>query len=252
MFMFLTLWNTAMGDPRTTVAGQFCNNARAVSGALLANNFVPAMDNLSTLVSANGYGTTVVGKCPNEVFALGQCLENLGTVVGKGPNAVFALGQCLEDLASSIVSCLPGTEGRALYAGFYMRYSTELFWNVDQNTSSSNDFSGPGLPATVSQSKLSFRYEELKRLLGTFAHQIELVRGAMGLFTSVDGPENLLVYEYYHNRSLDLFIFGENHNKHLNWQLRFDIIRGVAEGLSYLHEESETRIIHRDIKASNV
>lgn len=45
---------------------------------------------------------------------------------------------------------------------------------------------------------------------------------------------------------------GENHNKHLDWQLRFDIIRGVAEGLSYLHEESETRIIHRDIKASNI
>jgi len=39
---------------------------------------------------------------------------------------------------------------------------------------------------------------------------------------------------------------------HLDWQLRFDIIRGIAEGLCYLHEESETRIIHRDIKASNI
>jgi serine/threonine protein kinase len=38
----------------------------------------------------------------------------------------------------------------------------------------------------------------------------------------------------------------------LTWNLCIDIIQGIAEGLSYLHEESETRIIHRDIKASNI
>lgn len=43
-----------------------------------------------------------------------------------------------------------------------------------------------------------------------------------------------------------------SHDKHLDWQQRFDIIQGVAEGLSYLHDESHTRIIHRDIKASNI
>lgn len=40
--------------------------------------------------------------------------------------------------------------------------------------------------------------------------------------------------------------------KNLDWNQRLAIIQGVAEGLSYLHEESETRIIHRDIKASNI
>lgn len=38
----------------------------------------------------------------------------------------------------------------------------------------------------------------------------------------------------------------------LDWERRFEIILGTAEGLSYLHSESEIRIIHRDIKASNI
>lgn len=44
----------------------------------------------------------------------------------------------------------------------------------------------------------------------------------------------------------------KNQAKFLDWQKRIDIIQGVADGLSYLHEESEIRIIHRDIKASNI
>lgn len=40
--------------------------------------------------------------------------------------------------------------------------------------------------------------------------------------------------------------------KALNWKKRFEIIIGTAEGLVYLHENNKTRIIHRDIKASNI
>ncbi|KAH0669076.1 hypothetical protein KY289_023569 [Solanum tuberosum] len=69
---------------------------------------------------------------------------------------------------------------------------------------------------------------------------------------SCSGPESLLVYEFLPNQSLDRFIFDSTKGKTLNWEKRFDIIIGTAEGLVYLHENNRTRIIHRDIKASNI
>ncbi|KAG6477756.1 hypothetical protein ZIOFF_061187 [Zingiber officinale] len=61
----------------------------------------------------------------------------------------------------------------------------------------------------------------------------------------------LLVYEYMANNSLDKFIFGDKRG-FLNWRQRFGIIVGMARGLSYLHQEFHIRIIHRDIKCSNI
>lgn len=66
-----------------------------------------------------------------------------------------------------------------------------------------------------------------------------------------DGSQRILVYEYMKNKSLDLFISG-NSDQFLNWNTRFQIILGVARGLQYLHEDSHVRIVHRDIKASNI
>ncbi|XP_043704437.1 cysteine-rich receptor-like protein kinase 3 isoform X2 [Telopea speciosissima] len=69
---------------------------------------------------------------------------------------------------------------------------------------------------------------------------------------SITGPESLLVYEYVPNRSLHDYLFDRNNARQLSWELRYNIILGTAEGLAYLHEESNLRIIHRDIKLSNV
>ncbi|KAH0728679.1 hypothetical protein KY284_004544 [Solanum tuberosum] len=69
---------------------------------------------------------------------------------------------------------------------------------------------------------------------------------------SCSGPESLLIYEFLPNQSLDRFIFDPTKGKDLNWEKRFKIIIGTAEGLVYLHENPKTRIIHRDIKASNI
>lgn len=101
----------------------------------------------------------------------------------------------------------------------------------------------------------------------------------------IDSNTPLLVYEYHENGSLDRALFGVltlTHPHHytpliafvviiktiflkdfvfectgdsglsLDWPTRFEIILGIARGLTYLHEESSVRIVHRDIKASNV
>lgn len=66
------------------------------------------------------------------------------------------------------------------------------------------------------------------------------------------GAEKLLVYEYISNESLDKFLFKTGRREELDWKRRYDIIGGIARGLLYLHEDSHSCIIHRDIKASNI
>ncbi|KAF8030038.1 hypothetical protein BT93_E2458 [Corymbia citriodora subsp. variegata] len=68
----------------------------------------------------------------------------------------------------------------------------------------------------------------------------------------IQGEDKMLVYEYMPNRSLDCFIFHPMKRAQLDWKKRFEIIEGIARGLLYLHRDSRLRIIHRDLKASNV
>ncbi|MBA0638800.1 hypothetical protein Godav_021850, partial [Gossypium davidsonii] len=64
--------------------------------------------------------------------------------------------------------------------------------------------------------------------------------------------KRLLIYEFVPNASLDQFLFDPVKRAYLDWEKRYKIIGGIACGLLYLHEDSRLRIIHRDLKASNI
>ncbi|XP_043694557.1 putative receptor-like protein kinase At4g00960 [Telopea speciosissima] len=105
----------------------------------------------------------------------------------------------------------------------------------------------------IAVKKLSQRSNQGKRefmneatLLATVQH-----RNVVNLLGyCAQGEEKLLVYEYVSNESLDKILFRKT--AELDWKKRYEVIAGVARGLLYLHEDSHSVIIHRDIKASNI
>ncbi|KAK4593829.1 hypothetical protein RGQ29_017777 [Quercus rubra] len=81
------------------------------------------------------------------------------------------------------------------------------------------------------------RHKNLVRLLGYCA----------------EGAYRMLVYEYVDNGNLDQWLHGDvGEVSPLTWEIRLNIILGTAKGLAYLHEGLEPKVVHRDVKASNI
>ncbi|XP_044488839.1 cysteine-rich receptor-like protein kinase 10 [Mangifera indica] len=94
-------------------------------------------------------------------------------------------------------------------------------------------------------------FEEFKNevMLTAKLQHVNLVR-VLGF--CIDKEEQILVYEYMENKSLDFYLFDPMRRLILDWKKRVHIIEGITQGLLYLQEYSRLTIIHRDIKASNV
>ncbi|KAM1739857.1 hypothetical protein ACFX11_015512 [Malus domestica] len=275
-------------------------------------------------VSHGGFGVFGKRGGVESVYALAQCWK---TINASGCR------ECLEEAGASLVGCVPGVEGRAMFAGCFLRYSNENFYGIEDGSNDSvrqtvatiliamassllalfgvfmaykrfykrtEVYNNPiGVSISIHKNNLNFKYEMLEKATDFFDALRKLGQGGAGsvfkgvlpdgrtvavkrlyfntrqwvdeffnevnlisgihhknlvrlLGCSIEGPESLLVYEYVANKSLDQVLFRNDTRQILSWQQRFDIICGIAEGLVYLHESCGVKIIHRDIKASNI
>ncbi|XP_019152672.1 PREDICTED: probable serine/threonine-protein kinase At1g01540 [Ipomoea nil] len=81
------------------------------------------------------------------------------------------------------------------------------------------------------------RHKNLVRLLGYCA----------------EGAHRMLVYEYVDNGNLEQWLHGDvGPESPLTWEIRMNIVLGMAKGLTYLHDGLEPKVVHRDVKSSNI
>ncbi|KAK2973012.1 hypothetical protein RJ640_005555, partial [Escallonia rubra] len=131
---------------------------------------------------------------------------------------IYGLEQCRPDISElNCKSCLD-----------MARNDVFLYASGKGRTQNGQEIAVKRLSKDSGQGELEFKNEIL--LLGKLQHK-NLVR-LLGF--CLENRERLLIYE------------------HLDWNQRYKIIEGIARGLLYLHEDSRLRIIHRDLKASNV
>ncbi|XP_057986275.1 G-type lectin S-receptor-like serine/threonine-protein kinase RKS1 isoform X2 [Hevea brasiliensis] len=143
------------------------------------------------------------------------------------------------------------------------------FFDIDTIVEATDNFSnklGEGGFGSVYKGQLSNGQEiAVKRLskqsgqgIKEFMNEVQLIsklqhRNLVRLFgCCIHKEDKMLIYEYLPNKSLDYFIFEKSRKQLLDWKKRFEIIFGVARGVLYLHQDSRLKIIHRDLKASNI
>ncbi|KAL1555726.1 putative receptor-like protein kinase [Salvia divinorum] len=69
----------------------------------------------------------------------------------------------------------------------------------------------------------------------------------------IEGVQRMLVYEYVNNGNLEQWLHGAmRQHGSLTWEARMKVLLGTAKALAYLHEAIEPKVVHRDIKSSNI
>ncbi|XP_019169319.1 PREDICTED: L-type lectin-domain containing receptor kinase IX.1-like isoform X3 [Ipomoea nil] len=166
----------------------------------------------------------------HEVIILGQAMDTEFQMVSTGPKK-FSYTE-LETATNNFAYEYKLGEGG--FGGVYRGFLSRL--NLDVAVKRVSSGSKQGIKEYAAEVKIisRLRHRNLVPLHGWCHEKGEL----------------LLIYEYMPEGSLDSHLFKRN--SPLNWGLRYKIAQGLASALSYLHEDWEQCVLHRDIKSSNV
>ncbi|XP_028759894.1 receptor-like cytosolic serine/threonine-protein kinase RBK2 [Neltuma alba] len=226
----------------------------------------------------SSHGSTSDSECPPDVANNAQW-RGLLRFMKKGSHMRFAhppktipkltrrtVKRIKEDLIPGLHSSVPTP---SLDPDFYCFKSSWINFSFAQLKAATNDFSddlliGKGGYAEVYKGKMEDgTYVAIKRL--TRGSQEEMTAdflSELGIIVHVDHPNiarligygveggMFLVLQLSPHGSLAGILYGPREK--LDWNIRFKVALGTAEGLQYLHEGCQRRIIHRDIKAANI
>ncbi|XP_031131499.1 G-type lectin S-receptor-like serine/threonine-protein kinase At4g27290 [Ipomoea triloba] len=146
-----------------------------------------------------------------------------------------------------------------------LQFSLERITDATNNFDEANKLGEGGFGPVYKGFLSEFGMVAIKRLskrssqgLEEFMNELKLIAklqhkylvSLLGCCTEDD--EKILIYEYLPKRSLDKFLFDASEKESLDWKTRYQIIEGIAQGILYLHKYSRLKVIHRDLKASNI
>ncbi|KAL3523365.1 hypothetical protein ACH5RR_016199 [Cinchona calisaya] len=144
-------------------------------------------------------------------------------------------------------------------------YSYEALANATNNFQSKNMLGKGGFGPVYKGKLLDGQEIAVKRLSNSSSQGVEEFMNEVVVISKlqhknlvrllgccIEREEKMLIYEYMPNKSLDSYLFDASKPNILDWRRRAIIIEGIARGLLYLHRDSRLKIIHRDLKVSNI
>uniref|UniRef100_A0A2N9EDG2 non-specific serine/threonine protein kinase n=1 Tax=Fagus sylvatica TaxID=28930 RepID=A0A2N9EDG2_FAGSY len=158
---------------------------------------------------------------------------------------------------------IKGTRGLDLQTGFFTFKQIKAATN---NFDAANKLGEGGFGSVYKGTLLDGTIIAVKQLSSKskqgnreFVNEIGMISGLQHLNLvrlygcCIERNQLLLVYEYMENNSLAHALFGSEEGRlKLDWPTRKKICVGIARGLVFLHEESPLKIVHRDIKTTNI